>query len=68
MTATTWLTVPEVAAELKCGEQFVREELRRKNLRGTKLKNRAGWRVDRADLAIYMDAQANVSRVRKAAS
>ena len=68
MTVTAWLTVPEVAAELKCDEQFVRAELRRKNLRGTKLPNRAGWRVDRADLGTYMDAQANVSRVRKAAS
>lgn len=66
MTSPVWLTVPEVAAELKCSEDFVRSELRRKNLRGSQLNNRAGWRVDRADLTVYMDAQANVSRVRKA--
>lgn len=62
------LTVPEVAAELKCEEQFVRAELRRKNLRGTKLPNRAGWRVSMADLQTYVDAKANVSAVRKASA
>lgn len=78
MTATRFspdelLTVAEVAAELKCSEQVVREELRRKNLRGIKLGGQGGaknhrWRVLYADLRTYMDANANVSRVRKAAS
>lgn len=61
------LTVPEVAEALKCDEQFVRAELRRKNLRGTKLPNRAGWRVAIADLQTYVDAKANVTAVRKTA-
>ena len=59
------LTVPEVAEALKCDEQFVRAELRRKNLRGTKLPNRAGWRVSMDDLRTYVDAKANVTAVRK---
>jgi excisionase family DNA binding protein len=64
---TDYLTVAEVAETLKCTEGFVRAELRRKNLRGTQLPNRAGWRVTRGDLETYMDAQANVSKVRRSA-
>lgn len=58
------LTVPDVALILVASERFVLDELRRKNLRGTKLG--AGWRITEADLDTYVDAKANVSRVRKA--
>jgi len=60
---TEWLTVPEVAKELRASERFVTDELRRKNLRGTKA---ACWLVDPADLKAYTDAKANVSKVRRA--
>lgn len=58
------LTVPEVATIIAASERFVLDELRRKNLRGTKLG--AGWRISEADLDTYVDAKANVSRVRRA--
>lgn len=64
---TTLLTVPEVATRLSVTEGFVRAELRRKNLRGTQLPNRAGWRVSEEDLRTYVDAKANVSPVRRTA-
>lgn len=60
------LTVPEVAERLRVSERYVLDELRRKNLRGTKLKGRAGWRVAEADVDTYLNANANVSRVRRA--
>lgn len=57
------LTVEAVAQRLGCSERFVKDELRRKNLRGSKVP---GWRVSEMDLSAYIDAKANVSRVRKA--
>lgn len=56
---TEWLTVPEVALALKCDEETVRVELRRGNLRGSKLT--IGWRVSREDLADYITDKANVA-------
>lgn len=58
------LTVPEAAAELRVSQRFVLDELRRKNLRGS--KTGAGWRIDPADIKTYLDSKANVSRVRRA--
>ena len=58
------LTVPQVALILQASDRFVLDELRRKNLRGS--KTGAGWRVAEADLDTYLDAKANVSRVRRA--
>lgn len=58
------LTVPKVALILDTSERFVLDELRRKNLRGS--KTGAGWRISEADLDTYLDAKANVSRVRRA--
>jgi excisionase family DNA binding protein len=60
------LTVPEAAAELRCSVRFVLDELRRKNLRGS--KTGAGWRIDPADIRTYLDAHANVTRVKRVAS
>jgi excisionase family DNA binding protein len=58
------LTVPEVAERLKCSPRFVLDELRRKNLRGS--KTGAGWRVTEADIDVYIDAHANIRPVRRA--
>ena len=57
------LTVPEVAERLKCSERFVLDELRRKNMRGTKA---ACWLISEDDLSTYLDAKANVRPVRRA--
>ena len=62
---TTKLLKPEdVALILQVNPEFVLRELRRKNLRG--IKTAAGWRIDEGDLDTYLDAKANVSRVRRA--
>lgn len=52
---TSVLTVREVAERLRTSERFVLDELRRKNLRGSKLGT--GWRITEADLVTYLDAQ-----------
>lgn len=59
------LTVPEVAEVLKCSDRFVLDELRRKNLRGS--KTGAGWRVTEADVDVYVEAHMNVRAVRRSA-
>lgn len=59
------LTVPEVSERLKCSDRFVLDELRRKNLRGSKVAG--GWRVAEADIDAYIAAHANVRPVRKSA-
>lgn len=59
------LTVPETADALRCSQRFVLDELRRKNLRGSKTP--AGWRVEQADIDTYVEAHANVARVRRPA-
>lgn len=61
---TAPLTVTEVAERLRVSERYVLDELRRKNMRGAKLAGRAGWRITEADLATYIEAHMNVSRVR----
>jgi excisionase family DNA binding protein len=57
----TLLTVPEVAERLRMSERFVLDELRRKNLRGSRFGG--AWHVDEADLAVYVEAHANVRPV-----
>lgn len=64
MSSSEWLTPKEAAAEVKHSERFILDELRRKNLRGS--KGSAGWRIHKNDLDAYMEAHANVSRVRRA--
>lgn len=58
------LTVSEVSERLKCSDRFVLDELRRKNLRGSKVAG--GWRVNEADVDVYVEAHANVRSVRRA--
>lgn len=57
------LTVDDVALILVASPRFVYDELRRKNMRGS--KTGAGWRITEEDLDTYVDAKANVSRVRR---
>lgn len=61
----TLLTVAEVALVLQVSERFVHDRLRDKSLRGSKVGGL--WRIDEADLDTYVDAKANVSRVRRSA-
>lgn len=58
------LTVQEVAKRLQCSQRFILDELRRKNMRGSKMG--AGWRVNETDLETYVESKANVRPVRKA--
>ena len=58
------LTPPEVAARLDCSVRYVKDEIRRKHLRASKLN---GWRVSEEDLQTYIDAKANVRAVRRSA-
>lgn len=60
------LTVKEAAALLSKSERFILDELRRKNLRGSRISG--GWRIDADDLATYVEAHMNVSQVKRAAS
>lgn len=57
------LTVDEAAAELRKSPRFVLDELRRKNLRGSKYGGQ--WVVALADLRAYVDAHANVRPVKR---
>jgi excisionase family DNA binding protein len=59
-----YLTVSEVADRLKASTRFVLDELRRKNLRGSRIG--AGWRITEADLETYIEAHMNVGKVRRA--
>lgn len=61
-----WLTVTEAAEQLRKSERFTLDEIRRKNLRAAKWGG--AWHVSQADLDTYMDAHANVSRVKGKAS
>lgn len=59
------LTVAEVAEHLGVSQVYVRREIQRKHLRATSLRGKAGYRVDEADLETYVNANANVSQVRR---
>jgi excisionase family DNA binding protein len=65
---TDLLRVPEVAERLRLGHRFVRDELMRGNLRGSRIGGQ--WLVKPADLDAYIEAHANVraakSRARRA--
>lgn len=58
------LTVAAIAERLGVSERLVHDELRRKKMRGTKLPGNTGWRVSEDDLQRYLDARANLSKVR----
>lgn len=58
------LTVSEAADRLRKSPRFVLDELRRKNLRGSKFGGE--WHVSPADLDAYVEAHTNVRPVRRA--
>jgi hypothetical protein len=58
------LKTADVAERLGKSTRFVADELRRKNLRGSFIGGE--WHVAEEDLAAYIEAHMNVSRVRRA--
>lgn len=63
--STPLLTVKEAALRMRASERTVLDELRRKNLRGSKLPS--GWRISEADIDSYIEAHANVRAVKRPA-
>ena len=59
------MTVSEAADRLRKSTRFVLDELRRKNLRGSKFGGE--WHVRPVDLDAYIEAHANVSKVKRSA-
>ncbi len=57
MSRPKFMTVKDVAAELQMSEKFVREMLRRAQLRGSKLGS--DWRVRPEDLDAFVARKAN---------
>ncbi len=49
-----WLTVAQVAEKVQVHPETVREWLRNKRLRGTRLSRRAGWRIRASDLEQFL--------------
>ncbi len=60
---TTLLTVKEAAERLRRSPRFVLDELRRKNLRGSRYGG--AWSIREDDLDTYLAAKANVTAVRR---
>lgn len=61
------LSVADAAERLGVSVQLIYGELRRKQLRGSKLPGKAGWRISEDDLQRYIDARANLAKVRRSA-
>ncbi len=61
-----YLSSKQVAAMLDTSTEYVERELRAKNLRGAKIGR--SWRITAEDVARYVDAHMNVSKVRGSAS
>lgn len=59
---TALLSVTDTADRLRKSTRFVLDELRRKNLRGSKYGGE--WHVTEADLDTYIEAHMNVGKVR----
>lgn len=58
MSNNRWLTVEEVAADLRVHIDTVRGWLRRGELEGTKISRRAGWRIRENDVEAFMQDRA----------
>jgi excisionase family DNA binding protein len=54
------LTVEDVAERLQVTRESVRRYLRTKQLAGTRLGTKAGWRIREADLERFMEARQNI--------
>ena len=57
-----WLTVAEVAHELKVTTETVRRWLRERKLQGSILSDRGGWRVRRSEVDAFMVARGGERR------
>lgn len=55
-----WLTTNEVAELLKVNPETVKRWLRNKEMRGSLLSDRAGWRVSRDEVERFMRSRANM--------
>lgn len=62
MSGTTLLSVREAAARLRKSERYVVDRLRDKSLRGSKFGGE--WHIRPEDVDAFVEAHANVSRVR----
>ncbi len=57
LVAERFMTVPEIASELRVPETNVRAWLRDGKLKGILLSRKAGWRVTREDLERFIDSR-----------
>lgn len=57
------LSVSDAADRMRKSTRFVLDELRRKNLRGSKFGGE--WHISPADLEAYVEAHMNVSKVKR---
>lgn len=55
--AERFLTVPEIARELRVPDTNVRAWLREGKLKGILLSRKAGWRVTREDLERFLESR-----------
>jgi len=55
MSMDEWLTVAEVAHELKVTTETVRRWLREGRLQGSILSDRGGWRIRRSEVDQFME-------------
>ncbi len=58
MSDDRWLTVEEVADDLRVHIDTVRGWLRRGELTGTKISRRAGWRIRASEVEAFMQDRA----------
>jgi len=52
-----WLTVEQIATRMQVTPETVRRWLRRRELRGVRLSDKAGWRIQGAELDRYLAAR-----------
>ena len=57
-----WLTVEDVAAQLKVHPETVRRWLRAEKLDGIWLSDRGGWRISREAFDRFLDQQREASK------
>lgn len=54
-----YITVEQIAENLGIREEAVRRWLRSGQLKGYKLGDRAGWRVKKGDLEVFLESKSN---------
>lgn len=66
MSAARWLTVEEAAEHTNCTAKFIREQLRRNRLRGSKPGGSKAWRIKPEDLDAWFRLGENRRESRRA--